>query len=211
MSGLTPSMVRAMQKEGKNPLLYSSAFGEPRINALGRRYKLGKASGSKYYEQSNGSWSLNLPKVSLTPDTKESMPLIAEVEPPKEQILNGKDPRSRPPERRYAPAIEAPAIEAPAIEAPAEQYMNGKDPRSRPPSRASPPSAPNYNRPPPYLRASVASPPAAPVENNLRERGGAAAQRAYQLKYGPAKKNSNSSRKSRRHRASRKHRRTYRK
>jgi len=209
MSGLTPSMVKAMQKEGKNPLLYSSAFGEPRINALGRRYKLGKASGSKYYEQSNGSWSLNLPKVSLKPDTKESMPLIAEVEPPKEQILNGKDPRSRPPERRYAPAIEAPAIEtpaietpaieAPAIEAPAEQMLNGKDPSSRPRPRiqrvVSQPVEQMWNDSDPD-----------PISRSMKKI-------KYCKKYGcnRGRRNSNSSRKSRKHRASRKHRRTYRK
>ena len=63
MSGLKPSNIKRMQKEGKTPLVYSSAFGEPRTNELGRRYKLSKGedSGSKYYEQPNGSWSLNVP------------------------------------------------------------------------------------------------------------------------------------------------------
>jgi len=199
-------MVKAMQKEGKNPLLYSSAFGEPRINALGRRYKLGKASGSKYYEQSNGSWSLNLPKVSLTPGSAEVVVGNARAE-------------------SSGPEIEAPAIEAPAIEAPA---MNGKDPLSRPPQRPSPPAAPAIeapaeqilngkdprSRPRPRIQRVVSQ----PVEQMWNDSDPDPISRSmkkikYCEKYGcnRGRRNSNSSRKSRRRRASRKHRRTYRK
>ena len=116
MSGLKPSNVKRMQKEGKNPMIDSSADGEPKVNALGRKYKISRISfpGRKYYEQPNGSWSWNVPKASVKPGSAEVLAGNARAESP-------------------GPANEAPANEAPA--------QNGKDPLSRP-SRESPPAAP---------------------------------------------------------------------
>jgi hypothetical protein len=150
MSGLKPSNVKRMQKEGKNPMIDSSADGEPKVNALGRTYKISKLSdpGRKYYEQPNGSWSWNVPKVSVKPSSAEVVVENARAESSSPEIeapaieapaMNGKDPLSRPPS-----LIEAPANETPAMKALRERYMymNGKDPRSRPPQRTSPPAAP---------------------------------------------------------------------